>query len=136
MRITLSRLAIVVAGLGTACAVEPADDSVSTTSQAVNKLRACFTDLGQPDPSNPNSREFDSGCSTPSPGSFIALRSWDFGDGTGTTTGGTITDHVFPFTNTCYKVHLTVHDNNGKDDDVFHYALFCAVGPCNPVCPP
>lgn len=60
----------------------------------------------------------------------------DFGDGTGTTTGGTQTDHVYPFTNTCYKTRLTVFDANGNSSSVFHRVTFCTVGPCNPVCPP
>jgi len=143
MRKTFSRWAVVVIAFGSGCAVDAADDtpgggdSVATREQAVGaKLDACFVNQGQPDPSVPLSRRFDSSCSTPTPGSFIFFRTWDFGDGTGITTGGTQTDHTFPFTNTCYKVHLTVFDANGKDDDVFHYVTFCTVSPCNPICPP
>lgn len=132
MRTVHCLLAIVTLGAG--CAAEPPD--TGTATQELAKLRACFTDLGQPDPAVPLSRRFDAGCSTPTPGSTIWKYNWEFGDGAFLQTGNTVSDHVFPFTNTCYKVHLTVLDVNGKTDDVFHYALFCSVGPCNPPCPP
>jgi len=129
---------VAIAGLGAGCGVEPVDEPVATSAQEVlAKLKACFVDAGQPDPSNPMSRRFDAGCSTPTPGSTIWKYRWDFGDGSGVLlTGNVITDHVFPFTNSCYKTQLTVLDLNGKDDTVSHNQVFCAVGPCAPVCPP
>jgi PKD domain len=138
MRNLCSMLATLsLATLTTSCALDTPDTpTTGTAAQELNKLRACFTDLGQPDPAVPLSRRFDSSCSTPTPGSYIALRTWDFGDGTLLTTGGTVTDHTFPFTNTCYKVSLDVFDANGKDDRVSQNIVFCSVGPCAPVCPP
>jgi hypothetical protein len=128
--------AAALATLLSSCAVDAPDPAAATTTQALNKLRACFTDLGQADPAVPLSRRFDSSCSTPTPGSFIYFRTWDFGDGTVATTGGAVVDHTFPFTNTCYKVGLTVFDANGKDDNTFRDVTFCSVGPCVPTCPP
>lgn len=121
---------------GTSCAVDTPDETTESTSQAVSKLRSCFVNLGQPDPSVPLSRRFDSSCSTPTPGSFIWKYSWNFGDGSGLLTGNTVTDHTFPFTNSCYKVTLDVIDINGKDDASSQNVSFCSVSPCNPVCPP
>lgn len=120
------------------CAVSDPDESletIATTEQALGSPTACFVDLGQFDPSQPLSRRFNSSCSTAPAGTFIQFRSWDFGDGTGGLSG-TIKDHVFPFTNTCYKVRLTVFDSTGGSDDVSQNVTFCTVGPCNPVCPP
>jgi hypothetical protein len=134
MRTTFFGLAV-IAALGPGCALDAAEEPAGTTAQELTGLGACFTDLGQYDPSVPLSRRFDSGCSTPSTGSYIAYRTWDFGDGGGAFTGGTITDHVFAFTNSCYKVHLTVWDANGQSAEVSHNELFCSVSPCNPVCP-
>jgi hypothetical protein len=147
MRNTLSRWAV-VAVLGAGCAVDATDDAAGIAGAAeaaettgvgeqaiAASIDACFVDLGIANPSVPLSRRFNSSCSTPTSGSFIVFRTWDFGDGTGTTTGGTITDHTFPVTNTCYKVKLTVFDATGASDDVFHHVTFCTVGPCNPVCP-
>jgi len=137
MRITLSGFAVALVGFAASCAVDPAVDPTAAIDQDVlGKLKACFVDLGQPDPSVPLSQRFDSSCSTPTPGSFIQFRTWDFGDGTGAFTGGTLTDHTFPFTNTCYKVQLTVWDANGKSDSTFQDVQFCTVSPCNPICPP
>jgi hypothetical protein len=136
MRNASSRLSVLVVVFGSGCAID-VDDPVDTGTQAVGGApTACFVDQGQPDPSVPLSRRFNSSCSTPTSGSYIAYRTWDFGDGSTAFTGGTLTDHTFSFTNTCYKVHLTVWDMNGLSADVFHHVLFCTVGPCNPVCPP
>jgi hypothetical protein len=136
MRNTFSQFATLVVMLGAGCAVD-SDDTVGASAQELGTAPvACFVDQGQVDPSVPLSRRFDSSCSTATSGSYIAYRTWDFGDGTGAFTGGTQTDHTFPFTNSCYKVHLTVWDANGLSADVFHYATFCSVGPCVPMCPP
>jgi len=134
MRKTVLGMAVAIAALGAGCDVETDDDA--TTSQAVGTLTSCFADLGQYDPSVPLAHRFDSGCATPTPGSYIAYRSWDFGDGGSAFTGGTLTDHTFTFGNSCYKVTLTVWDINGLSATVAHNVLFCSVGPCNPVCPP
>ena len=128
---------VVIAGLGAGCGVDSPDEPTDTSAQAVlARPQACFVEAGQPDPSAPMSRRFDASCSTPTPGSFIWKYRWDFGDGSNLLTGSTITDHVFPFTNSCYKVQLTVLDINGKEDTTSRNEVFCAVGPCVPVCPP
>jgi hypothetical protein len=136
MRTKLSGFAVALVGFVASCAVDPAVDTATTDQDVLGQLKSCFVNLGQPDPSVPLSRRFDSSCSTPTPGSFIWFRSWDFGDGTGSFTGGTLTDHTFPFTNSCYKVQLTVWDANGQSDTSFQNVQFCTVGPCIVVCPP
>lgn len=128
---------VVIAALGTGCGVEALEEPTGSSEQEVlARPRACFVEAGQPDPSNPNSRRFNASCSTPAAGSVIWKYRWDFGDGSNLLTGNAVTDHAFPFTNSCYKTQLTVLDLNGTDDTTFRNEVFCAVGPCLPVCPP
>lgn len=131
----MRRLPMMIAmSLGVSCGV---DEPVETTAQEVVVPHACFVDAGQPNPSDPMSRRFNASCSTPATGSTIWKYRWDFGDSSSVPlTGNPIIDHVFPFTNTCYKTQLTVIDLNGNTDTTSHNEIFCAVGPCAPVCPP
>jgi hypothetical protein len=135
MRTMSLSASFLIAALGAGCLDVP-DERAASTAQAVLTPHACFVNAGQPNPSNPNSRRFDASCSTPATGSFLWKYRWDFGDGSSLLTGNAVTDHNFPFTNSCYKVQLTVLDINGSDHTAFSNEIFCAVGPCAPTCPP
>jgi len=64
------------------------------------------TQLNQP-------THFNASGSAPSAGRTILAYNWDFGDGTQTTTGSPLVDHVYTLPRT-FVVTLTVTDNTGK----------------------